>query len=544
LTQEEHFEEKLSCVVLHDDNITMLMNGESGYPTRLPITISKKSSDDKKRIVEDKILDGCGKYRIDYVSEDNLKNRAKEVVDQLYERARVAKKNYNNIAPPAPPPLPPTPLPKELTKEISWEEVADILSTSIRNDEAPKLITFCAMLLAQTNKDQLNIGFQAESTTGKSYIPMQLSLYFPENEIMKIGGASPTSFYHDGGEWDAERKVLVVNLEHKNIIFIDMPHFQLLERLRPLLSHDDKELRYMITDHNQKKGLRTKNVIIKGYPSVFFCSTKTDPDEQEKTRMLLLSPSIDQEKLDESLKLATLREGNPEAYRKKIEEDPKRAWLIKRILGIRQWGIKEIVLPDDGQVVYDRFRKEHLYLIPRYQRDFPRIFSFIKAHVLLNCFNREKIDSHTIMATIVDIDAGFALYKEVELSNELGLSPYIFRIFVDVIAPLLSYDGIGKGVSREEIMRKHYEIRYKTLSPETLKREIIPQLELVGLILQEPDPDDKRKLLIYPTVSTPIISAKLAESNNASSKNYERNMGEHSGVKNSQQQKLSETGGA
>jgi hypothetical protein len=300
----------------------------------------------------------------------------------------------------------------------------------------------------------------------------------------------------------------------------------------------------MITDHNQKKGLRTKNVIIKGYPSVFFCSTKTDPDEQEKTRMLLLSPSIDQEKLDESLKLATLREGNPEAYRKKIEEDPKRAWLIKRILGIRQWGIKEIVLPDDGQVVYDRFRKEHLYLIPRYQRDFPRIFSFIKAHVLLNCFNREKIDSHTIMATIVDIDAGFALYKEVELSNELGLSPYIFRIFVDVIAPLLSYDGIGKGVSREEIMRKHYEIRYKTLSPETLKREIIPQLELVGLILQEPDPDDKRKLLIYPTVSTPIISAKLAESNNASSKNYERNMGEHSGVKNSQQQKLSETGGA
>lgn len=71
---------------------------------------------------------------------------------------------------------------------------------------------------------------------------------------------------------------------------------------------------------------------------------------------------------------------------------------------------------------------------------------------------------------------------------------------------------------------------YKTLSPETLKREIIPQLELVGLILQEPDPDDKRRLLIYPTVSTPIISAKLRESEGKCSKNYERNRAEHYGV--------------
>ncbi len=69
------------------------------------------------------------------------------------------------------------------------------------------------------------------------------------------------------------------------------------------------------------------------------------------------------------------------------------------------------------------------------------------------------------------------------------------------------------------------------LSPETLKREIIPQLEIVGLIVQEPDPDDKRRLLIYPTVSTPIISAKLAEETDGiTSKNYERRRGEDSGI--------------
>ena len=175
----------------------------------------------------------------------------------------------------------------------------------------PKLITFNAMLLAQTNEDQLNLGFQAESSAGKSYIPIEVANYFPKDEIEIIASASPTAFYHDKGEWDDKRKVMIRNLAGKNLIFLDMPHFQLLEKLRPLLSHDKKELHYKITDKNQKMGLRTKNVIIRGYPSVFFCRTKTDPDDQEKTRMLLLSPSVDQEKLQESLLLSTLRRANP-----------------------------------------------------------------------------------------------------------------------------------------------------------------------------------------------------------------------------------------
>jgi hypothetical protein len=400
-------------------------------------------------------------------------------------------------------------LPEELTKEVSWDEIAGILNTSIKKDKAPKLITFCGMLLAQT---------------------IEVANYFPEGEVQKIASASPTAFYHDFGKWDDAKKAIVKDLEHKILIFMDMPHFMLLEKLRPMLSKDEKNLRYMITDKSQKHGLRTKNVIIRGYPSVFFCTTKTDPDEQEKTRMLLLSPSTDQEKLREALELATLRRSNPEAYHKRISEDPKRNWLINRIRGCRQWGIREIIVPDDGKAVYDRFMKEHTYLMPRYQRDYPRIFSFIKAHALLNCFNRDKIGPNTIMANDTDIDAGFALYKEVELSNELGLSPYVFRIYVDVIAPLLAYDGMGDGVTRDDVIKKYYEVRHKMLSPETLRKEILPQLEVVGLIRQEPDQEKKSRILIYPTVSTPFISKKIAENEDEDSKNDEKEGGKDSGV--------------
>ena len=155
--------------------------------------------------------------------------------------------------------------------------------------------------------------------------------------------------------------------------------------------------------------------------------------------------------------------GQSRGISKRIDGDPERAWLIKRIYAMRQWGIREIVIPDNGKCVYDRFMKEHTYLITRHQRDFPRIFGFIKAHTLLNCFNREKTEGKpdTIMAIQTDIDAGFQLYKEIEQSNELGLSPYVYRVYKDIIEPQLD---AAIGLTRKQIRQKYYTVFHKTLT--------------------------------------------------------------------------------
>jgi hypothetical protein len=478
------------------------------------------------RIIEYKIYEGCHVYRIESVSNENVRNLAGEVVQLMDERRRAKSKKASSSSnspqqeqqeatTSTTTTLPPQQqeqkieLSEDLTKEVSWDETAEILSTSIKKDKPTKLITFSGMVLTQTNEDQVNVGYQAESSSGKSYVALEIASYFPKEEVLEIASASPTAFFHDSGQWDKEKHELTVDLRHKILIFIDMPSYELLQRLRPILSHDKPELRYMITDKSQKHGLRTKNVIIKGPPSVFFCTTKLDPDEQERTRMLLLSPETSQSKLFESLELSSLRRGNFEAYRKQITEDPRRAWLAKRIHGIRGWAIREVILPQDGRTVFERFIQEHPYLQARHQRDFPRIFSFIKAHALLNCFNREKLSEDTILANEKDIDAGFALYKEIERSNELGLSPYIHAMYEDVIEPLLRKlirDSEGEsieGISKEQILKRHYEIRHKPLSPDTLK-SILLQLESVGLVKQEPDPADRRRTRVYPTPSSNI----------------------------------------
>jgi hypothetical protein len=512
-------EESLSFVTLKDDNITMLINGQPGYPVALPKYVSvKKKREDKFRIVVNKIFDGCGMYCVKPVSEENVKNRANEVVNWLFERANVAaaaaaaaaattsqeEEKQEQQSQPEQQEQPVIELTPELTREITYEEITVILSTSIKKDKAAKLITFCGMLLAQTNRDQINCGFQAESSAGKSYIPLELASYFPPNEIVKIAEASPKAFYHKG-VWDETRKASVCDLEHKIVIFLDMPHFQLLEKMRTVLSKDDKELISYIVDKNKSGAIRTKTVIIKGFASFFFCTAKMDPDEQEKTRLVLISPETGQDKLEESLELSALRNSNYEEYRSTIEGDPKRKWLIDRIYSLRQGGTRDIVIPENGKAVLRMFlegRRGHL--LARHQRDLPRIFSFIKAHALLNAFNRDKVvngkpaaESTTIIATKADIEAGFALYKEIEESNELGLSPYILKIYKEVIEPDL--DPIN-GLSRKDIRSKYYKLFHKALLPK-LEESVFTQLESAGLIQQEPDPKDKRKMLVYHPVS-------------------------------------------
>ena len=109
------------------------------------------------------------------------------------------------------------------------------------------------MLSVYTKDSQFNITFRAPSSTGKSYIPIELSNYFQEEDVMKVAYSSPTAFYHGTSSFSNTRKAYIANLERKILIFLDMPHDQLLQRLRPLLSHDQKELTYKITASKSKK---------------------------------------------------------------------------------------------------------------------------------------------------------------------------------------------------------------------------------------------------------------------------------------------------
>jgi hypothetical protein len=166
----------------------------------------------------------------------------------------------------------------EIRRETTFAETADVLSSTVRDDTPNKLILFSAGLLTFTEQDQVNVLMSGESAGGKSYSALEIASYFPSDILIILGNASPRAFYHESGTWDKDRKQLVVDLKAKLLVLLDNPHYSWLQQMRPLLSHDRDEIIFKITDKNKSGALRTKTVLIRGYPTVIFCGAKMGLD--------------------------------------------------------------------------------------------------------------------------------------------------------------------------------------------------------------------------------------------------------------------------
>jgi hypothetical protein len=403
----------------------------------------------------------------------------------------------------------------ELTKPLMVDDVVEILGSTVKHDDENKAITFLVMLLTFTDEDQTNLGFLAESSTGKSYIPLELSWYFPKEDVIKLGYASPTAFFHEYGnplpdpndnrevEDDKKRKIIHVDLRQKILVFLDQPHDQLLQRLRSLLSHDERDIILKITDKREKYGLKTKTVVIEGYPTVVFCTAKFSMADQEKTRLLLLSPEINQEKLREAIALKIERESDREGFFKRMMEDPKRKFLATRVWSIKTEHIKYIKIPEELREQINRqFLEDHEFLIARHQRDISRLLAIIKGHALLNYMNRERV-ADSIVVNGEDVEAGFKLYYGISEANELGLSPELYDVFQRIKSDITKL-----GITINDFQKLYYNEFHKPLGSKR-STEILDILSVTGLLIEKADPSDKRvKRFHLSEIYSPALGGK------------------------------------
>lgn len=387
--------------------------------------------------------------------------------------------------------------------EMSLSELENILSTTIKNDTGNKVITFLCYLLAYTENCQFNISYNAPSSSGKSYIALEVSKLFPKEDLLKLSYVSPTAFYHDVGTFDEEKDAHIVNLERKILIFIDMPHTMLLEKLRSLLSHDEKEITAKITDRNQRGQNRAKTVILRGFPSVVFASANFAMDEQEQTRFLLLSPETSSEKAEKALEEALKKASNEEKYKDELMHQVQRNQLIERIKDIKA-SITQIVIIHNPEKLLKMFRERYPKAKSRHSRDIKRLISLIQGWALLNLGQRNYSDGR-ITTNDTDFEVGFKLWDQISVAQDYGISPYLLNFYKEVIWPLY-VAKLNTALERKEIQNKFYETYQKTLSYKQLSSEFLPMLEVAGLLIQEPDKDNKRKLLATPMIDLSKLS--------------------------------------
>ncbi|HMS91664.1 MAG TPA: toprim domain-containing protein, partial [Candidatus Absconditabacterales bacterium] len=327
-------------------------------------------------------------------------------------------------------------------KEVKIDEVVKILERTIKKDDDNKIATFLSMLTTYTDDSQMNLFFNAPSSTGKSHIPLSVAELFPKEDIITLAYCSPTAFFHDQGLYNKEKNEIVVDLSKKILIFTDMPDSTLVARLRPLLSHDEKESRLKITDKAQKGGNKTKNIVLLGFPSVYFCSAEMRIDEQESTRFLMLSPSIEHDKVYQGIRQSILKASNNKKFTDDIKSDEERNLLKERIIGIRQENIKDINI-ENIEYIEELFFKDCQSIKPRQQRDVKKIISLIKGFTLLNLWFRKRENDY-LYASDEDIKNAFVLWNRLSYGQDYGLAPYIYDIYNKVIMVLWKEPGTEK----------------------------------------------------------------------------------------------------
>ncbi len=102
-----------------------------------------------------------------------------------------------------------------------------------------------------------------------------------------------------------------------------------------------------------------------------------------------------------------------------------------------------------------------------------------------------------------DVDNACEIWERIAIPQELNIPPYVYRLYVDVI--LTAYaeknalrKSVKVGITRNEVMKKHYEVYGRALNALVLRQQIIPMLIQAGLINEDPDLSDKRNKLICP----------------------------------------------
>jgi hypothetical protein len=249
---------------------------------------------------------------------------------------------------------------KDLDPYISGIHYTQFVIRSIKKnvkqeDSLVRLLVYAGLTAYSYNP--LCIGIRAPTTEGKTYAVIQSILkYFPKGDYLLIGSISPKALIRQHGilvdkdsyqplepkikelkkqiresktedekeelqeqlnQLNKEAKYLI-DLSGKILLFLESPHPEVWEIIKTTLSHDAWEIEHPYVDTD----LRTKNIVTRGWPACIFCSAKDESKwdvwPEIKSRFLIFSPNMSQEKYLESNILTFQKLGLPNFVQQQI----------------------------------------------------------------------------------------------------------------------------------------------------------------------------------------------------------------------------------
>jgi len=417
------------------------------------------------------------------------------------------------------------------------------LERDVVKDIPTKKTLLLTGLSAFTN-NPMNLFLKGISSIGKTFNTTRALSYFGR-DVLWLGGLSPKALIHDHGtlidgttgrpifdDWEEmrlqvlaketelvghqlsreEKKKLkkiqaqvkrefrelmgnaqhLVDIDHKILVFLDSPHPETYKMLKPILSHDKKEILYKFTDKTSSGRLKTTTVVIKGFPAAIFCTTDPKYEEELATRGFTLTPEMGSVKY----KAANEKFMEGKTFFKPLDEDFP--YLTKYIADL-----KSFLTNSDLKVLTPFGRKvgsAYPHTLPRDMRDLPRFSTLIDMFACFHAFQRPEIMNNknpvAILTTITDFEEAVDLFSNYVITTRTGLPMHMISVFRDVIFKL-SDELQGEGFGYDRLVEKHNE-EYPDMvrSGKTLYK-YVNELSKLGFVDVRPDPNDRRKKLIF-----------------------------------------------
>ena len=418
--------------------------------------------------------------------------------------------------------------------EKPLQQIENYLNTRIKKD--PILVKQLVRTFLSTYTDNpINIALLAPSSDGKTYATVEVSKIFPKEDVILVGRMSPTALIHQTGflidedgnnieekleeiiqrivdakidkdkvlenEIKKERDELLktarrcVDLTNKILLFLDNPQPQTYEMLKPIMSHDSKEIQYMTTKGDGS--LNVSKSVIRGWPVFIFCSAKNEEQnevwEEIKTRVFMTSPNSDVEKYKEANELTALKFSRPTWAKSLYTNDIDKEWAK---YCIDEFKTKLTELCKDGNnPIINPFNEAIAEKFPHTQgvsmRHLTRLMSFINLETLLNSeYNpglligtKDDKFVRSIFTTINDIDNACKVLKNIST-----ISPEKIKFYDSIFKTAYEEELNCDGLTSSTLAKKYTSVFQKPVTVKQITENYLKPLVDSGILATKPNP--------------------------------------------------------
>ncbi|MGI9010636.1 MAG: hypothetical protein ACR2F1_05565 [Nitrososphaeraceae archaeon] len=441
---------------------------------------------------------------------------------------------------------------------------------------------------AYIENDPLNLGILAPTSEGKTYPIIESLQYFPDDDVIYIGQMSTMTLVRQRGvkvdknnqpidnkiqelkekireltkkkiqTKDEEEKAEVneeiekyneeiekyneeiqklnkesktlIDLSGKILVFLEPPKHELFNLLKPILSHDKKEIEFPFVNKTDRYGHETKTVAVRGWPACIFCSAKDESKwdiwPEIKSRILTTSPNMNPHKYKESIELISLKAGEPNLIQQEMIISDEEIETTKSCVSYIKQKIKELKIKNEDKKISTWIPYRHVLEKELPSSKGPDMRFAKRVYTLLNIvpivkYNLRKIlvfnDETSVIADLDDLREVLSITQNFD-----GIPKYKIVFFNNIFYSLFTSkngrpdenkDGSKKedipAVTARQLCDKYKEIMGKTISIDILKKTYLNELINNGIIDYDTSKIDAKQYIYYP-----LVESYSLESNN------------------------------